>query len=111
MSCNNGKLGSLDENRVPVVFVYDSPFSTLRYFHCLASYPAARWYALNFPQHSQVNTHDARYGGVGGDGGHDKRGEQSAKKNFALTKISNFVALGNSAALVIKSGIPNLGFG
>jgi hypothetical protein len=104
MSSSNGKLASLGENCILVVFACDSSSSAPRHFHCLARYPVARWCTLNFPQQSQVNTYDGKYGGVKGDEGCNRGGKQGVKGK-------EFQCKGRQAALMAESGAPDLGFG
>jgi hypothetical protein len=94
MSRSNGNLAILDENRIPVISPCHSLSSMPRHFHCRTRYPAGRSSALNFPQECQVNTHDGRYGGVRGDGGHDGGGDQGAKGK-------EFLCGGGQAALSV----------
>jgi hypothetical protein len=94
MSRSNGNLAILDENCIPVVSLCHSPSSAPRHFHCRTRYPAGRCCTLNFPQECQVNTHDGRYGGVGGDGGRDGGGDQGAKGK-------EFLYGGGQAALLV----------
>jgi hypothetical protein len=89
---SKGKLASLDENHVPIIFACILSSSTPRLFYCLIRYPAACWCALNFPQQSRVNTYEGEYRGVRGrDGG----GEQGVKGN-------EFHCRGRQEALVAK---------
>jgi hypothetical protein len=69
MSCSNGSLAILDENRVSVVSACHSPSFAPCYFHYYKRYPAGCWCTLNFLQQNRVNTHDDGYGGVGDHGG------------------------------------------
>jgi hypothetical protein len=109
MSHNNGKLASLNENRVPIVSACDFPFSALRHFHCLSRYPVACGCAMIFPQQSWINTDDGGYGSVGGDKG--VIGRWTRCRISLYRRTSSFVAPGNSVAFMAKSGMPDLDFG
>jgi hypothetical protein len=66
--------------------------------------PQPCWCTLNILQHSRVNTHNGGYRSVRGVKGRDGEGEQGVKGK-------EFHCRGRQAALMAKSGMPDLGFG